>query len=83
MYLTRAVKADRIAALAQHPKASVRLLGVIALRRLSSGSVAKFLRDADPRVVLEAARAIHDKPIEFATAALAELIQQPPWHDAS
>ncbi|QDV42672.1 HEAT repeat protein [Stieleria neptunia] len=77
MYLARAVKADRIAILAKHPNATVRLSGVIALRRLASGSVGKFLHDPDPRVVLEAARAIHDKPIEFATAALAELIQQP------
>ncbi len=77
MYLSRAVKADRIAALAKHPSPSARLLGVIALRRLSSGSVAGFLNDADPRVVVEAARAIHDHPIQFGTAALAELIHRP------
>ncbi|MCA9137539.1 MAG: HEAT repeat domain-containing protein [Planctomycetales bacterium] len=77
MYLSRAIKADEIAGLAKHPNASVRLLGVIALRQLNSGSVAAFLSDSKPRVVLEAARAIHDKPIEFATAALADLIDRP------
>lgn len=77
MYLSRAVKSDSISELAKHPNASVRMLGVIALRRMSSGSVAAYLTDSEPRIVLEAARAIHDKPIQFATAALADLIDRP------
>lgn len=77
MYLSRAIKSDQIATLAKHPSVAVRTLGVIALRRLGSGAVAGFLNDANPAIVLEAARAIHDEPIQFAASALAELIQKP------
>src|SRR5205823_13971420 len=39
-------------------------LGVLlALRRLSSPAIRQFLSDSDPRLVIEAARAIHDLPI--------------------
>ena len=82
MYLSRALKTDQIAALAKHENASVRAMAVVALRRLESGSVAAFLADSDPTVVLEAARAIHDRPIEFAIVALADLINRPLASDA-
>lgn len=77
MFLARAAKPDQIASLASHKNTDARMLGVIALRRLKSGSVAGFLADEDPRVVLEAARAIHDEPIEFAAVSLAEMADQP------
>ena len=44
----------------------------MALRRLAAASIAVFLQDSDPSVVLEAARAIHDLPISEAMEALAE-----------
>ncbi|HEY2952316.1 MAG TPA: HEAT repeat domain-containing protein [Verrucomicrobiae bacterium] len=50
---------------------SVRLGVLLALRRLASPEVARFLNDSDPQLVLEAARAIHDVPIPAALPALA------------
>lgn len=82
MFLARAAKADQIARLAGHPNADARMLGVVALRRLHSGSVADFLADKDPRIVLESARAIHDEPIDFAAVSLAKLIEQKNHSDA-
>ena len=38
----------------------------LVLRRLRSPQIAQFLNDPDPRIVLEAARAINDEPIEAA-----------------
>ena len=57
-----------------HPSVSVRLGAVIALRRLKNEGLANFLGDADPLVVAEAARAIHDESVESAMPALAALI---------
>ncbi|WP_149498836.1 PVC-type heme-binding CxxCH protein [Roseiconus lacunae] len=74
MYLSRAADGAKLVALAKHPSVEVRRLAVVALRRQSSGEVAAFLKDKDPQVVLEAARAIHDKPIAVAMPALAKLI---------
>lgn len=56
---------------------SVRLAALLALRRLESPEVAKFLQDPEPRVVLEAARAIYDLPIADALPDLAALARQP------
>ncbi len=55
---------------------AVRLAILLALRRLASPEVALFLRDADPRLVDEAARAIHDLPIPAATPQLAALAER-------
>jgi quinoprotein glucose dehydrogenase len=82
MYLSRAAKAKRIAELTDHQSVPVRLAAVVALRRQKRGTVAEFLNDPDPKVVLEAARAIHDTPIEFSMGALAGLIQRPLPGDA-
>jgi quinoprotein glucose dehydrogenase len=46
---------------------------LLALRRERDPEVARFLDDSDPRLVLEAARAIHDVPIERALPRLASL----------
>ena len=43
---------------------AVRMGVLLALRRLRDPEIARFLDDPDPRLVLEAARAIHDVPIE-------------------
>ena len=60
--------------LAAHESPEVRLAAVVALRRRNAPQVAVFLDDAEPRVVLEAARAINDTPIEAASPNLAALI---------
>lgn len=61
-----------------NPSAAVRLGAVVALRRLKHEGLAKFLDDADPLVVAEAARAIHDESVESAMPALAALIAKAP-----
>ncbi len=53
---------------------SVRLGVCLALRRLMHPDIAQFLDDPDPRIVLEAARAISDLPIEPALPKLAALL---------
>jgi quinoprotein glucose dehydrogenase len=47
---------------------------LLALRRLGSASVSRFLSDPDPSLVLEAARAINDVPIEEAMPQLAAVV---------
>ncbi len=74
MGLTGCADAATLAARANHASASVRGAAVVALRRLQSPQVAAFLKDADPSVVLEAARAIYDMPIPEAMPALAALL---------
>ncbi|WP_417392064.1 PVC-type heme-binding CxxCH protein [Gimesia sp.] len=69
--LTRIGNADALIAAANHESAAVRLAAVVALRRLQRKEVGLFLQDADPLVVLEAARAINDEPIPDAVADLA------------
>jgi quinoprotein glucose dehydrogenase len=55
------------------PSRAVRTGAVLALRRLKRAEVAQFLNDPDPAIVLEAARAINDAPIDEATEQLAAL----------
>lgn len=50
----------QLAARKSDPSLEVRLVSVVALRRKASPAIAGFLRDADPLVVAEAARGIHD-----------------------
>ncbi|HTA31612.1 MAG TPA: PVC-type heme-binding CxxCH protein [Candidatus Cybelea sp.] len=56
---------------------SVRMAALLTMRRLHSPSLAIFLHDSDPLVVLDAARAINDVPINEAMPQLAALIAQP------
>jgi len=69
------VKALRAAA--SDPSVSIRLAATLAIRRLEIADVAIFLKDTEPRVVAEAARAINDVPISAAMPALAGLIEHP------
>ena len=46
---------------------------LLAMRRERDPEIARFLSDSDPRLVLEAARAIHDVPIAAALPRLASL----------
>jgi quinoprotein glucose dehydrogenase len=64
---------EQIAANATVGSIALRGDSVVALRRLQSPLIAAFLADADESVVLEAARAIHDAPIEPVMPALAAL----------
>lgn len=67
---------EALAALTTDPQPSVRLAAVLALRKLRSLYVAKFLDDTTPQVVAEAARAINDVPIDPAMPNLAALIRR-------
>ncbi|MEM8487610.1 MAG: PVC-type heme-binding CxxCH protein [Bacteroidota bacterium] len=64
------------------PSNSVRTTAVVALRRMKSPVITTFLTDADPLVVLETARAIHDDfGIPEAMPALAALLNNTPHAD--
>lgn len=67
-----------------HPSSAVRMGALLAMRRLERPEVAQFLRDDNPLIVTEAARAINDVPIEAATRDLANLasiksLNEPTW----
>ena len=55
-----------LASLTRHADRNVRIAVLLAQRRLLAPEAASFLEDADPRLALEAARAIHDGPIPSA-----------------
>ncbi len=66
-----------LARLAHHPNRQVRLAAIVALRRLQSPLVERFLEDKDEWVLAEAARAIHDDTsIPAALPALAKLLDR-------
>jgi len=65
---------EQILALARHESVHVRVGAVVALRRHRRASVARFLADSEPRVVVEAARAIYDEQITEAMPELAKLL---------
>ncbi len=73
MGLKSCASAEQLVAKAHDGSVAVRVGALVALRRQQSPEVAVFLKDADESVVLEAARAIHDVPIEAAMPALAAL----------
>jgi quinoprotein glucose dehydrogenase len=54
---------------------AVRMAVLLALRRVESPDLAEYLRDSDPLLVAEAARAINDLPIQNALTNLAALIE--------
>ncbi|MFI5454132.1 MAG: PVC-type heme-binding CxxCH protein [Isosphaerales bacterium] len=59
---------------ATRPESPAARMGILlALRRVGDPSIARFLNDPDPRLVLEAARAINDVPIAAALPALAAI----------
>ena len=59
--------------LSEDESASVRLSTLLVYRRQGDPEVARFLDDDEPRLVLEAARAINDEQIDGAMAKLAAL----------
>ena len=62
---------DAFAVAARHQSDSVRMGALLALRRLERSDVAFFLNDKNPKIALEAARAINDLPISGAMRELA------------
>ena len=59
----------------RHGSADVRMVFLLAERHRRDSNIAQFLSDADPLLVLEAARAINDLPITNALPALAALAE--------
>lgn len=74
--LARVDDTAAIAAAAKDNDASVRLAALLVMRRLEDPQVAQFLTDPDPRLVVEAARAINDTFIEPARPALGALLDR-------
>lgn len=64
---------DAIQRVAQDESPAVRRAAMLCMQRLLRPEIAHFLRDPDPRLVLEAARAINDAGIAPAYPALAGL----------
>ncbi len=62
---------------------AVRLGVLLAFRRMQRPEIARFLKDSDPFLVAEAARAINDAPVVAAQSALAALLPQLPAHAES
>ncbi len=75
--------ADRaaLATAATDSSPAVRLGALLALRRLKSPDVEKFLADSDAYIAKEAAIAINDEPIVAAYPALAALLDKPVGSD--
>jgi quinoprotein glucose dehydrogenase len=65
---------ESILSISRDPSPSVRLASLLSMRRLGMREVTLFLNDAEPRLVLEAARAINDQPIDESLPHLAESI---------
>ena len=74
----RGATPQKLANMATHSSASVRLAAVVALRRQEDPRVAAFVGDPDPLVATEAARAINDVPIVDGRVALAETLSSQP-----
>ena len=69
---------DDLARLVTDPDPAVRLAACLGMRRTRDTSIATCLDDTDPRIVLEAARAAYDVPIERARSALAGRLLEGP-----
>ena len=74
MALTWIDDIEGLLAKAKDDSRSVRMSVLLALRRLQRAEITLFLQDKDPALVLEAARAINDQPINGGMKELAALI---------
>lgn len=74
IYKNSAAGQESVSKFSMNGNKNVRLVELLALRRLKSEAIVKFLDDTEPFLVQEAARAIYDKPISCAYSALAELL---------
>ena len=77
MALTRLDEGNLISDMMRENSRHQRMAAVLALRKLGRAEIAQMLQDEDPAITLEAARAIHDLPIESAIPQLAALITKP------
>jgi quinoprotein glucose dehydrogenase len=75
--------ADGLLKIADQPSPSARMGILLALRRLKHSGIAHYLRDAEPALVTEAARAIHDELIDPVMPELAKLTSQVGLPDAA
>jgi quinoprotein glucose dehydrogenase len=82
MGLAGSARGEELARAAQHPSAAARMGLLLAMRRLKSEQIAMFLDDSEPRLVVEAACAIHDLPIESLLPKLAAVISRRSLDDA-
>lgn len=73
---TCATAAELIEKGVDHASRAARLATVLALRKQRAPEVARFLTDADPQIITEAARAIYDQQITTAMPALAESLSK-------
>ncbi|MDB6148811.1 MAG: hypothetical protein JWQ44_259 [Chthoniobacter sp.] len=73
--LAQIAETEALVAKATDASAAVRTGALLALRRQASPEVARFLADAHPQLVLEAARAIHDGASPAAWPQLAALAE--------
>lgn len=65
---------DAIQDAAKNQSFAIRRAALHCLRRLESPTVAQFLKDSDPKLVWECARAINDVPINDALPELAQML---------
>jgi len=77
MGLTGCADVETLVGLSSHESSAVRMGALLALRRLERAEISVFLRDREPALVLEAARAINDIPLSGATPELAALLDVP------
>ncbi|RYD72682.1 MAG: heme-binding protein, partial [Verrucomicrobiaceae bacterium] len=77
MVLAAAKDQAALQAAAKDQSPAIRMASLLAMRQLGSPSIAEFLQDKDPALVLEAARAINDAPINAALPQLAALLEKP------
>jgi quinoprotein glucose dehydrogenase len=73
MGLVGSGKTDAWGLTARDESPQARMAILLAMRRREDPEISLFLSDADPLIVLEAARAIHDVPIAAALPGLAKL----------
>jgi len=81
MALTKLDDGSLIEGMTHENSRHLRMAAVLALRKLGRPEIAQMLQDEDPGIVLEAARAISDLPIDKATPQLAALITKPNLSD--
>lgn len=67
---------DAVASRADDESAAVRMVVLLAMRRTLDGRIAGFLDDKDPKLVREAAMAIHDLDMKGQLPALAAMIDR-------
>ena len=73
MALTGIGDLDQLILQATNHSRAIRMATLLAMRRLHRAEIAMFLKDTDSAIVLEAARAINDEPIDGAMSDLANI----------